>query len=460
MIALINPPIPGKSASLVIPSLGLGYLAASLRQAGLGTQIIDAVALGLDHDAVAQEVARLRPELVGITATTPLSGAAYRLAKSLRPHARWLALGGAHPSAVSRKIFEQCPELDFGFRGEAEESFPRFAKALLAGDTGTGFPGVITKSHDSAPASIKDPDQLPFPAWDLMPMERYRHPLFPGERLATIFSSRGCPYQCIFCDKTVCGSKYRPRSPENVIKEIEALHSKHDVTAFMFYDDLFSLDRERVIRLCRLIIDSGLKIRWKCECRANTVDDELLSWMKKAGCVQIAFGIETAHQKGLDWLRKGIKVEQVKDAVAKTKKAGIKVLGYFILGIPVETHEEELQTVEFAVELGIDYAQFGSLSPLPGTDLYDLAVKNGWYREGPGPAPEEYGQTRPLLITGHWTEARLKRIMSQAYRRFYFRPGYLLKTALRPRGFLDLARSGLRLLRWLFAQTGFDATNK
>jgi len=451
-IALINPPIPGKSASLVIPSLGLGYLASSLRQAGLETQLIDAVALGLDNASITQEIAKLKPELVGITATTPLSNSAYRLAKSLRPHTRWLILGGAHPSAVGQKIFAQCPELDFGFRGEAEASFPKFAKALLAGESDTDFPGLITKGQDSQPACVGDPEKLPFPAWDLMPMASYRHPLFPGERLATIFSSRGCPYQCIFCDKTVCGSEYRPRSPQSVLEEIEALHDRHGVTAFMFYDDLFTLEKDRVIELCRRITVRGLKIHWKCEGRVNIIDDEMLSWMRKAGCIQIAYGMETAHQKGLDWLRKGVTVEQIRDAVARTKKAGIKVLGYFILGIPVEDHEEELKTVEFAVELGLDYAQFASLSPFPGTALYDLAQEKGWYKEGPGPAPEEYGDTRPLLITDYWTEERLKRIMSQAYRRFYFRPGYLLKTALRPSGFLDLARSGLRLLGWLVAQ--------
>jgi radical SAM superfamily enzyme YgiQ (UPF0313 family) len=335
-IALINPPITGKNPSLVLPSLGLGYLAASLRQAGLDTALIDALAVGLSADAIADKVAGLKPDIIGITATTPLARSAYALAKRLRPHARWLVLGGAHPSAVGRKIFEQCPELDFGFRGEAEENFPDFAKRLLAGDAGARLPGVITSSHDSPPASIKDPERLPFPAWDLMPMARYRHPLFPGQRVATLFSSRGCPYQCIFCDKTVCGGKYRPRSPENVLQEIKTLHDRHGVTAFMFYDDLFTLQKDRVIEICRLITSRGLKIRWKCEGRVNIMDGEMLSWMKKAGCVQIAYGIETAHQKGLDWLRKGTTIAQIKDAVARTKDAGIKVLGYFILGIPVE----------------------------------------------------------------------------------------------------------------------------
>jgi radical SAM superfamily enzyme YgiQ (UPF0313 family) len=451
-VALVNPPVAGKNPSLVLPSLGLGYLAASLRHAGLETTIIDSLALGLDQGATVAAVARVQPDIIGITATTPLCSEAYRLAKSLRPHARWLVLGGAHPSAVGRKIFAQCPELDFGFRGEAEESFPRFAQRLLAGDTDPQLPGVITPSHDSAPASIADPGRLPFPAWDLMPMASYRHPLFPGERLATLFSSRGCPYRCIFCDKTVCGSRYRPRSPGSVISEIEALHTRHGVTAFMFYDDLFTLDKSRVIEICRLILRRGLKIRWKCEGRVNIADDGMLSWMKKAGCVQVAYGIETAHQKGLDWLRKDVSVEQIKDAVARTQRAGLQVLGYFILGIPEEDYDEALQTVEFAVALGLDYAQFASLSPFPGTPLYDLAQEKGWYKEGPGPAPEEYGDSRPLLITGYWTEERLQRILSRAYRRFYFRPGYLLKTARRPRGLFALAKSGLRLLAWLAAR--------
>jgi radical SAM superfamily enzyme YgiQ (UPF0313 family) len=451
-VALVNPPVAGKNPALVLPSLGLGYLAASLRQAGLETAIVDALALGLDHEATAAAVCALRPDIVGITATTPLCSSAYRLAKSLRPHARWLVLGGAHASAVGRRIFEQCPELDFGFRGEAEEVFPRFAMQLLSADAGTDFPGVITPGHDSAPAAVADLDRLPFPAWDLMPMARYRHPLFPGERVATLFSSRGCPYQCIFCDKTVCGSRYRPRSPAGVLQEIEALQAAHGVTAFIFYDDLFTLDKQRVIEICRRIVSRGLRIRWKCEGRVNIASDDMLSWMKKAGCVQVAYGIETAHQKGLDWLRKGVTVAQVRDAVARTKSAGIQVLGYFILGLPVEDYEEEIETVEFAKKLGLDFAQFASLSPFPGTPLYDLARGKGWYREGPGPAPEEYGDTRPLLITDYWTEDRLRRILGQAYRRFYFRPGYLLKTALRPRGLFELAKSGLRLLAWLAAQ--------
>ena len=320
-IVLINPPISGKKPSLVIPSLGLGYLAAMLRQNGLEARIIDVPALGLDTEQVAGEVAKIKPEIAGITATTPLADSAYKLAKALRPHAQWLIMGGAHPSALGSKIFEQCPDIDFGFRGEAEEIFPRLAKSLMQGEKNIDLPGVIRPGHNADPASISDPEQLPFPAWDLMPMKKYRHPLFPGERVATIITSRGCPYQCIFCDKSVCGSKFRPRSPENVLREIEELYGKHGVRSLIFYDDLFTLDSRRVIEICRKLVERGIKLHWKCEGRVNISNEQMLEWMKKAGCVQIAYGIESCHQKGLDWLNKGVRVEQIEKAVAATKKA-------------------------------------------------------------------------------------------------------------------------------------------
>jgi anaerobic magnesium-protoporphyrin IX monomethyl ester cyclase len=448
-ILLINPPITGKKPSLLIPSLGLGYLASALRRQGLEAKIIDAPAMAMDFEAVAKEAAGIQPQMIGITCTTPLSDSAYKLARMLRSQAKFLILGGAHASALGAKVFQECPEFDFAFLGEAEESFPAFAQKLLSGEKNPEFPGVIWPGHSSEPVKISTPDRLAFPAWDLMPMKNYRHPLFPGDQVATMISSRGCPYQCVFCDKSVCGSRFRPRSPENVLKEIEELRHNLGVNSIIFYDDLFTLDSGRVIEICKQIIDRKLKVKWKCEGRVNLVDEQALEWMKKAGCRMIAYGMESGNQKSLDWLNKGVKVEQIKQAVRKTREAGIKVLGYFIFGVPVETFEDELESVEFAIRLDLDYVQFASLSPFPGSKLYDIAVAKGWYRDAKGPGPEEYGERRPLLITDYWTEDRLKLILREAYRKFYLRPGYILREALNPRGFLDLVKSGFRLTRWL-----------
>jgi len=448
-VVLINPPIPGKSPALKVPPLGIGYLAGALRQQGVSVKIIDAPALNLDQEAIARAVSALKPEIIGITATTPLSNSAYQLAKKLRDQTRWLILGGPHPSAVQSKIFQECPELDFGFRGEAEDQFPELVKLLLSGEKSPDLPGLISRKNSRAPVLISDLDQLPFPAWDLMPMKKYRHPLSPGKRIATIISSRGCPYQCIFCDQSVCGTRFRPRSPENVLAEISELQQRWKVRHLIFYDDLFTREPERVMQICRLILARGIKIKWKCEGRVNLVNPEMLSWMKRAGCEVIAYGIESAHQKSLDWLNKGVTLDQIREAVKLTRQAGIKTLGYFIFGIPAETYQDEIQTIEFAVSLGLDYVQFGSLSPFPGSKLYQMAIEKGWYQEAAGPGPEEYGERRPLLITDYWSEDKLRRILREAYRRFYFRPGYLLRSALRSGGSWDLFRSGFRLNRWL-----------
>jgi len=448
-VVLINPPIPGKKPSLKIPSLGIAYLASTLRNQGISIKIIDAPSLNLDTEAVSQEVLILKPEIIGITATTPLSNSADQLASNLRKHAKWLILGGPHPSAVGNKIFEECPDLDFGFRGEAEEVFPELVKKLLAGEKNFEMPGVIWPGHSAEPALIPELDHIPQPAFDLLPMKSYRHPLSPGQRVATMITSRGCPFQCIFCDKSICGTRFRPRSPDNVLSEIEELYHNFGVRVIIFYDDLFTLDPERVLEICQQILARGIKIKWKCEGRVNILSENILGVMRRAGCEVIAFGIESCHQKTLDWLNKGTSVEQIKEAVRLTKQAGIKVLGYFIFGIPIESYEEELASIEFAIQLELDYVQFGSLSPFPGTKLYDLAIEKGWYQQAKGPAPEEYGERRPLIITDYWTEERLTQILKQAYRRFYFRPKYILGSALRPRGILDLAKSGLRLTGWL-----------
>jgi anaerobic magnesium-protoporphyrin IX monomethyl ester cyclase len=448
-VVLINPPITGKRPSLLIPGLGLGYLASALRSAGLTVKIIDAPALGMGFDQTVNEVLTQKPAVAGITCTTPLSDSAYELGRRLKGQVQFLVMGGAHASAVGGRIFEECPEFDFAFLGEAEEGFPALVKKILAGEKTPEVPGVIWRGHGSAPVKIASLDHLAFPAWDLMPMQKYRHPLFPGERVATMISSRGCPYQCVFCDKSVCGSKFRPRSPDNVLAEVWELHDKQGVRAIIFYDDLFTLDSDRVVEICRRMVEAKLKIAWKCEGRVNLVDPETLSWMKKAGCRMIAYGIESGRQESLDWLNKGVKVRQVEEAVRLTRAAGIKTLGYFIFGIPGETCEQELESVEFAIRLQLDYVQFASLSPFPGSRLYDLALENGWYKDGKGPGPEEYGERRPLLLTDYWTEDRLKKILQDGYRKFYFRPGYILREAMNPRGFLDLVRSGFRLTRWL-----------
>ncbi len=196
-----------------------------------------------------------------------------------------------------------------------------------------------------------------------------------------MITSRGCPYHCIFCDKSIFGSKWRARSSQNVLEEIEEIVKDFKIKSIIIYDDLFTLNKQRVIEICQGILERGLRVEWKCEGRVDRVDAEMLRWMKKAGCSLIAYGVESGNQIGLDYLQKKITLAQIRQAFELTHKAGIRPMAYFILGIPVETFEQGLKTIEFARELKPEYAQFSILSPYKGTKLYEEAKAKGWYRE-------------------------------------------------------------------------------
>lgn len=462
-VVLVNPPALEKvSARIITPPLGLAYLGASLCAQGIETHIIDADALDLSLEGTVQAVRNLNPRIVGVGSMTPIADAAYRLLELLRPEVDWLVLGGAHASSLGVLVFDESPvRLDAVVCGEAEEVLVELVKRILSGKpidepliAGVLLPGKKPET-DEWP-KISDLDRLPFPDREALSPDKYRHPLFGGRVVTAMITSRGCPYRCIFCDKHVCGSRWRPRSAENVLAEMETIVLKNRISAIIIYDDLFTLDRDRVIEICKGIIERGLKFKWKCEGRVGRVDPEMLSWMKRAGCEMIAYGVETATAKGLAFIHKDITVEGVREAFNMTRDAGIRTLGYFLLGIPGETIEDEMETVRLAVSLQADYAQFGVLSPFRGTELYEYAMEKGWVHELPARGPAESGSRRPVILDGYWTLSRLDRMTRIAHRAFYFRPGYLVRKLLSVRSAGELiagARQGIKLAAW-WARSG------
>lgn len=455
-VLLIQPPARDiRKEEIAVPPLGIAYLAAVLEQEGHTVRIIDGFAEGLGPAAIEDRIAAFRPDLTGVTGMTPVIDNAFRVIRAARKHSRYLVLGGPHASMVRQEVFKQAPELDFSVQGEGETSIRKLAEALESGTGLSSVPGLITRDFENPPAcAIEDLDTLPLPARHLLPNDRYRYLLSKG-RVTTIFSSRGCPYQCVFCDKTVFGSKWRARSAQSVLAEIEVVVRDFGVQSIVFYDDLFTVKKDRVIEICRGILDRNLDIEWKCEGRVNIVDEESLRWMKKAGCSLIAYGVESGNQHGLDYLNKGTKVEQIRNAFALTRASGIKPMGYFILGIPVETYEDGIRTIEFAKEIQAAYAQFSVLSPTPGTKLFDDAVRMGWYREIDAQNPMDRDLKRPAVLNENWDEEKLNRILREAHRRFYLSPWYVwqrLKETSSPREFMDKASAALKLLRWYFGR--------
>ncbi len=432
--------------------LGMAYLAAALRRDGHDVRILDAFALQLDWDAFEVKVAGATAELIGVTGMTPILDTSIRALGIARPHCKYLVFGGPHVSAVKQKVFEQAPQIDFAMHGECEAAFPKLVSALEKGEDPSNLPGVITADRVNEPHEfIADLDELPFPARDLLPNERYRYALSRHGRVTTMITSRGCPYKCVFCDKSTFASKWRARSAESILAEVEEIVNRYDIRSIIIYDDLFTADKRRVKEFCEGVVRRGLKIDWKCEGRVNISDDEMLALMKRAGCSMIAYGAESANQHGLDYLNKGSTPDQARAAFAATRKAGIRTMGYFILGIPVETYEEARKTIDFALELKADYAQFSILSPFPNTPMYEDAVEKGWYREVDAQNPMDKDLKRPVMLNENWDEERLRSILREAHRRFYLRPGRLLREVFSIRGLGQMKSklsTGLRLLRW------------
>ena len=447
------PPREIRKEDILVPPLGIAYLAAVLEHKGHSVGIIDGFAEQLSFPDLEARIRQFSPDLVGITGMTPVIDNAYRTVKAARKHAKHIIIGGPHVSVYKQKIFEQAPDIDAAIQGEGEISISMLADALSSGKDYSAVPGLITRDVVNPPAAyIEDLDTLPFPARHLLPNDTYTYLLSKG-RVTTVFSSRGCPYQCIFCDKAVFGSLWRARSAENVLAELEQVVRQFRVKSVVFYDDLFTVKKDRVIEICRGLLDRKLGIEWKCEGRVNITDEESLAWMKRAGCSMIAYGVESGNQKGLDYLNKGTTVEQIRRAFELTHKAGIRPMGYFVLGIPVETYDEEIKTIEFAKEIKAAYAQFSVLSPTPGTKLYDDVISMGWYREVEAMNPMDRETKRPAILNENWDEDRLNWILKEAHKRFYLTPWYIWQRLKEIRSLGELrakASAGLKLIQWYF----------
>lgn len=452
-ILLVNPPARRlQHESIVVPPLGLMYLASALKGAGFAPVLRDAFAERLGWDRFEDYVRREKPDVMGIGGMSPVIDTSFRAIKLARPHVGKIIMGGPHVSLYRQKIFEQCPEVDIAVIGEGETTVVELVQALVAGRAVAGIDGVITREGAGKErALIADINSLPFPDRSQTPVSLYRYPLSRHGHTTTLFSSRGCPYSCTFCDKSTFGSNWRARSAENVLGELNEIVNRYNTKSVIFYDDLFTVNKDRVVAICEGILEKGWHLDWKCEGRVNLADLDLMKLMKKAGCSLIAYGVESGNQKGLDYLNKKTTPDQAERAFALTREAGIRTMAYFILGIPTESYDDEIGTIEFAKKIRATYAQFSVLSPYYGTKVYEEAVRNGWYREIDAQNPMDKDLKRPVILSENWDEQKLQNIVREAHRRFYFRPAYVWQylSGLRSAAqFRTAAGMAMRMLRW------------
>jgi len=441
----------------VMQPLGIGYLAAYLEKFGFEVKIIDCRVLQIELENLLSLLKDPAPDIIGVTATVLEIEKAITFSKAAREAlpSSLLIIGGPHFTSSPLETMEKSA-FDIGVVSEGEETLLEIVEMMAhtgapAPDRLQAIRGIVYRDgghiHTAPPRPyIEDLDSLPFPARHLYPpLSCYRAlpASYIRKPLGHLITSRGCPHQCIYCDRKVFGNRFRARSPENVVNELEQLLTVHHAREVRFFDDTFTLDTKRVYGILAEIERRELKFPWSCLTRVNCVDLPLLRAMKKSGCWQVSFGLESGDREILERMKKGTTLEQNRQAVVDAKRAGLNVRGYFVLGIPGETRQSIRNTIEFAKSLPIDVATFYTITLYPGSELYERVKSEGRILH------QDYSQYNPLIdvntstlayVPDGFTGREFKEIISKAHREFYFRAGYMVRQVLSIRSWSDVTR--------------------
>lgn len=429
------------------PALGLLCLAAVCRRAGWQVEVLDAAALDLGLDEVLRRLAASRPDVLALSATTLAVASAAELARQARrrlPSLR-VILGGPHVSAAPVETLRRFPDFDAAVVGEGEATILELLAALAAGGlegiAGLALPAAGSVRLTPRRPPIRDLDRLPLPAWDLLAgfPQRYAPAPFKTRRLpaASLVTSRGCPNECIFCDRSVFGRHCHAFSPGYVIEMMLELYYRHGVREFCFEDDTFVTFDKNLVEICQRLIELDLGISWSCLGRVNHIRRDRLELMKRAGCWQISFGIESGNQEILDRINKKVTLEQIREALRLSRQAGLMNKGFFIVGHPGETRATLRQSIDFALELPLDDLSVTMLTPFPGSAIYERAEEFGTLDRDWGRMNLLQAVFVPFGLTREDLEAAQKELL----RRFYLRPRIVLNYARRAAANPALARS-------------------
>jgi radical SAM superfamily enzyme YgiQ (UPF0313 family) len=464
-IMLVYPPVSirGRYKKVAtgheVPPQPLIYLGAYLRQNNFVCKLIDANALGLSMDETVDQILALAPKYVGITSPTMLISTAGKLACKIKesdPDIKTI-VGGPHITAVPEKTMTLYPNIDIGVLGEGEITIIELLEALENRASLNSVNGIVYRKDGSLITTatrpfIKDIDTLPFPAWDMLPdlLRYYQQSAARIDRLPnmSLVSSRGCPFQCIFCARNVFGNVTRTHSADYIIKMIKHLIRKYKIKSISFEDENFVIYKKRLIEFCNRIIDEKIDITWDCASNVNAINPEVLSLMKKAGCWQINYGIESGSQRILDFIKKGTKLENIEQALRMTRNAGIITKGYFIIGHPTETRQSIQETIDFIKRIPLDVFQMSFMIPIPGTELYEIAAQYGQFHND----WDNMNIWTPLFIPTGLTKNELEVESKRAYREFYFRwrPIFTyLRRTLRGSAFIKFFKDGFKILKFI-----------
>ncbi len=427
-----------------LPHLGLGYLASAIEGKGYRVKILDCPAEGLSSWDVIEIIKRDRPGIIGITVTTPLLNAVFSLVNLIKRNIKncEIIIGGPHVTIDGEVVREMG--LNFGIRGEAEESFPLFLDYYFNNKSDiNSIDGLVYRQNGSykinPPKVIQNIDTIRFPARHLYNHNYYYSPLSEGA-LTSVITARGCPFFCAFCSYSTIRRKYRKRSIKNVILEIEHIVNSLNIKAIEFVDETFTADMKRTFDLCNEIIKNNLNFKWGCQTRPDLVSRELLEVMKKAGCNKIAFGVDAGSERiRREVIGKEIPDKIIIEAIEACKGLGIWVSINMILGHPNETKRDIKDSIKFVKKINPDFAVFTPLNIVPDSPLFNLVLKEKrinfdiYYKymkgESSFPIYEHDGITRKYLI----------KMARRGFLLFYLNPVKIIQHLKSIRSFRELS---------------------
>jgi radical SAM superfamily enzyme YgiQ (UPF0313 family) len=411
----------------LMPPLGIMSIAAVLERHGIQTGIIDCYATPSTPEALVETIAASRPDAVAFSCTTSSFLEGNRIATLLKEQRPEIAtiVGGAHACTIGPSLLDSFPAIDYLVIGEGEQTMLELARAGFRG--ADRIPGVACRDANGRGTLatqrdlIPDLDDLPFPAYRRLPLfpKRYNLPLFsyPTAPNSSIISSRGCPYSCSYCDRSVFSRGFRFNSPEYIIEHVAMLNRDYGIRHVFFYDDLFTFDRTRVARFCELKEQKGLKVTYNCIARLEHVDEELLGLLKRSGCWQVNFGIESGDPQVLKRHRKFYGLDEVGRKLHMVRKAGMRVKGLFMVGLPGEDEAAIRRTIDYALSLPLDEINVTKFTPFPGAPIYRTIREQGTFEEN-----WELMNCMNFVFVPHgMTKAQLEGLYDEFIRRFFHR---------------------------------------
>lgn len=458
-ILLVNPPFSRqevniwKIVSSCMPPLGLAIIASCLEKAGHEVNILDIAAEPMSQDKFKAFLRRNHFDWIGFTATTLALNNALALAEIAKHECpdSTIVFGGVHPSIFPEQVLGH-KNVDYVIVGEGERSIV----SLINGHDPQVVDGLYYKYQGEIRGNPVGPlvdylDDLPFPAYHLLPMTKY-HPALGGyKRLPAIsmITSRGCPGACTFCFKQMFGNKTRFRTASSLISEIEFLKDNYGIREIVFYDDTFTANRNNVKEFCSLLISKHIDLYWSCMSRIDCIDESLLGIMKNAGCHQICYGVESACDHILKNIRKNISLDKVHKLKNLMRKAGISLRLSFMLGNPGESEETLTRTIALAIKLDPDIVQFNIATPYPGTEMYNWAKENNYLITTDW---DKYDLSQPVMALPEAPADLVLKYYKLAYQLFYYRLRYmfrLLGRSINPRLLFTYLKAFAHLLRMM-----------